>query len=515
MYQRLSTDPGYRQLYVDFIQEYESLGHMAPVSSYDDEPSNVYYLPHHGILREDRYTTKLRVVFNGSSQTSTGISLNDILHSGTKLQADILNVLLWTRRHRYIFSTDIVKMFRQIAVHPDDWDLQRILWIEKDAKTIAYRLTTVTYGLNCAPFLALRTMQQLIEDEGPKAVIPLTKGRYVDDIFGGAESISDLKDIIQQLTLLCNAGGFPLQKWRNNCPDVLPQDQLVKDAHVSAVEIEPTLNKILGLVWLPSLDTFHFAAQPSSTSTISKRSISSEIAKLFDPLGLISPVLIRAKIILQELWLLKIDWDDPLSPDMQQRWATFRNQLHELNQLSIPRWIGLAQSTATIEIHGFSDASLLAMAAVLYVRVCDKNHHFLVPLVCSKTRVAPLKRLTIPRLELTAALILTRLVAHTLKALELSDAQVFLWTDSAVTLTWITSHPSRWKDFVRNRVSAIQDNLPSASWRFVPGKENPADCAYGQISCFSTNFGGMGQAGCRNRSPHGPRQEINQRLMLI
>jgi len=178
-----------------------------------NQASPVYYLPHLGVLRENSPTTKLRVVFNGSSRTSSRLSLNDILHAGKKLQADITEILLWIRTHRILFSTDIVKMFRQIAVHKDDWDLQRILWREQDDRLVAYRLTTVTYGLNCAPYFALRTVQQLVQDEGhrfPRAITPLTKGRYVDDIFGGADSIVEVKEIIQQLTLLCEAGRFPL-----------------------------------------------------------------------------------------------------------------------------------------------------------------------------------------------------------------------------------------------------------------------------------------------------------------
>jgi len=193
---------------------------MVAADTSKDRPHPVYYLPHHGVLRENSHTIKLRVVFNGFSRTNNGRSLNDILHAGAKIQTDKSEVLLWTRTHRILFSTDIEKMFRQIAVHPEDWDLQRIFWREED-RLIVYRLTTITYGLNCAPFLALRALQQLVTDEGhrfPKVVVPLTKGRYVDDIFGGADSISEAKETVQQLILLCEAGRFPLQKWNSNCP---------------------------------------------------------------------------------------------------------------------------------------------------------------------------------------------------------------------------------------------------------------------------------------------------------
>ncbi|KMQ88503.1 pao retrotransposon peptidase superfamily [Lasius niger] len=338
---RFSSNHMFQKLYSEFIEEYKNLGHMVTADIFENQVSPVYYLPHLGVLRENSRTTKLRVVFNGSSRTSSGLSLNNILHAGAKLQTDISEILLWTRTHKILFSTDIVKMFRQIAVQEDDWDLQRILWHGQDGRPVAYRLTTVTYGLNCAPFLALRTIQQLVNDEGhrfPKAIIPLTK-------------------------------------------------------------------------------------------------------------------------------------------ELRQRWTSFRQQLQQLNQLSIPRWLGNVRFNSSVEIHGFSDASQLAITAVIYVRVPGEYGKFSARLVCSKTKIEPIKRLSIPRLELTAALLLTRLMTNTLKALELHEASVFCWTDSSVTLTWINAHPSRWRDFVHNRVSAIQDLLPNGAWRFVPGKENPADCA--------------------------------------
>lgn len=476
---RFSADALYQQRYVEFLEEYMSLGHMVPVPASENSVTE-FYLPHHGVLREQNQTTKLRVVFNESSRTKNGTSLNGILHAGAKQQTNLFDVLLWTRTHQYIFSTDIVKMFRQISVHPEDWSLQKILWWDKDGQIQPYALTTVTYGLTCPPFLALRTLQQLIQDDGhrfPKAILPLTRGRYVDDIFGGADSKEEAREIIRQVTQLCLAGGFPLQKWKSNCRELLSQSLQREGDVTSTVEFESTHSKILGLVWEANADSFRFAAQDASTAKITKRIILSEIAKLFDPLGLISPVLISAKIILQELWLIKMEWDEFLPPGISQRWVTFRQQLSELHQLVIPRWLGVTHTESYVEIHGFADASNLAMAAAVYIRVRRGLDEVEVHLVCSKTKVAPLKPLTIPRLELGAAVLLARLVAHTRLALNLLEAPVILWSDSSVTLNWLSSPPSRWKDYVRNRVAVIQDILPNGSWRFVPGKQNPADCA--------------------------------------
>lgn len=369
-------------------------------------------------------------------------------------------------------------MCRQIALHHDDWNFQRIVWYDSNDLPLHYQLTTVTYGLNCAPFLALRTMQQLVMDEGnhfPKGTVPMIKGRYMDDIFGAAETIPETIKIIHQLTQLCQAGQFPLQKWNSNYLEVLPKTEGNTQPEV---EIETTLCKILGLIWKPESDTLHFLVTPSSTNPHpTKRIISSEIAKLFDPLGLISPILVRAKIMLQEIWCTKIGWDDPLTSELQRNLLQFRLQLQQLDQLSIPKWIGSIRTNSQVKVHGFSDASEVAMAAVIYVRIYQEEGRCSTCLVRSKTKIAPLKRLTIPRLELNAALLLARLLSITLPAIELGNSLVYCWSDSSVALTWINHHPRRWKDYVQNRVTVINEVLPNSSWRFVPGTENPADCA--------------------------------------
>ncbi|XP_043288383.1 uncharacterized protein [Venturia canescens] len=471
---KLDRDSHYKGLYDTFLGEYESLGHMSRVRDDEVGRDRVYYLPHHGVL-----TTKLRVVFNGSCNTDSGTSLNDLMHTGAKLQRDISDVLLWARRHRFIFATDIVKMFRQIRVHRDDWDLQRILWVDENGNTAHYHLTTVTYGTRSAPFLAVRVLLQLVADEGekyPAAVAPLTMGRYVDDIYGGADQISELLTQARHLIGICTAGGFPLAKWQSNSPALLTNLGFGSSPEDSR-SFDECETKVLGLAWFPGPDVFKFTSLPyTGGQSITKRVILSEIAQIYDPLGFLSPVVIRAKILLQRLWLEKLAWDDPVSTEVGKSWVTFRHDLAHLGNIAVPRWLNMT-SDSTVGIHGFSDASQLAMGAVVYVRVTGPGKSTRTALVCSKTKVAPIKRLTIPRLELAAALLVAKLAKYVRDTLQLRDSRVYLWTDSTVTLTWVTSHPSRWKDFVRNRVSSIQELIPQGQWRFIPGRDNPADCA--------------------------------------
>ena len=477
---KFSTNSVYAQLYSKFMSEYESLEHMQIVPESQPEPQPVYYLPHHGVMREHSLTTKLRVVFNGSSRTTSGVSLNDLLHTGAKLQTNLFDVLVWFSKFHCVFVSDMEKMYRQIKVHPEDWKFQRILWFNQSNCLRTYELTTVTYGLACAPFLALRTLLQLIEDEGqnfPRAIPSLTKGRYVDDVFGGADSIDEVQPIITQLNQLCMAGGFTLRKWISNYPSILKDIPTEHQTNLTSLEFkDSTVFNALGLCWQPAIDAFQFTLKLPSTKHITKRSILSTISTLFDPLGLLSPITIKAKILIQELWAIKLDWDDHLPMMVTNKWTTFLNTLQEMTHLTFPRWLG-CKSTDKIEIHGFCDASQQAAAAAVYLRSTDSNGIISINLVASKTKVAPLKKLTIPRLELSGAVLLAKLSSHILKVLEIGNIPIYLWTDSAITYTWINNHPSRWKEFVHNRVCYIQETLPSARWKFVPGNENPADLA--------------------------------------
>lgn len=274
MKRRFSIDWKYAQEYIKFMNEYELLGHMRPLTEPIDELIPCFYFPHHGILKESSLTTKLRVVFNGSCTTTTGYSLNDILHTGNKLQAEIFDVLLWFRQFRFVFSADIEKMFRQIDVHKDDWNYQRIIWSNQEQQPVTYQLITVTYGLVCAPFLSLRVLQQLVLDEGnrfPKAVTTMEKGRYVDDLFGGADTIKQAQEIVTQVDQLCMAGGFVLQKWISNETSIL--NSILPSKRLDSINLSldaDTFVHSLGLSWRPATDNLHFMIDLKSNDFITK-----------------------------------------------------------------------------------------------------------------------------------------------------------------------------------------------------------------------------------------------------
>ncbi|XP_025265860.1 uncharacterized protein LOC112638415 [Camponotus floridanus] len=304
MERRCNKDAQFGSLYHSFMREYDDLQHMEVVDTSSDKLNTAKcYLPHHGVLRETSTTTKLRVVFNGSQLTPLGTSLNASLLTGANLLPVLADVLLRWRWHRYVFVADIEEMYRQILIHPDDRDHQRILWWHRAANDIReYRLRTVTYGLACAPFLVIRTLHQLADDEGqrfPRGAVALRRDTYVDDIVTGASTLSEATSAQRELRSFCMAGGFPLRKWVANNLSILDgvphEHRLTHSPHSWSHESHATL----GLHWHPVSDHFTFSEQARHFNELTKRRVLSETARMFDPLGWFTPVTMRAKILIQ------------------------------------------------------------------------------------------------------------------------------------------------------------------------------------------------------------------------
>lgn len=507
MEKRFESNPSLKTAYTEFLKEYEELEHMRPVS--DFAPSREFFLPHHDVVRKTSSTSKLRVVFNGSQRTNLGCSLNEHLHAGPKLQNEIIDIIIRWRRHQFVFAADIEKMYRQIRVHEEDWPLQKILWRTSPSDEPREYLCTVTYGLACAPYLALRCIQQLSADAEttlPLAAEILRHDIYVDDILSGAADISQANSQIHQLREALTAGGFRLRKWIANDATLLADIPDRDRAQSSSVPFTAdAIHNTLGISWEQHQDNFTFSLPTNANinKSATKRSVLSSIARMFDPLGWIAPVIVRSKIFMQELWAIRLDWDDELPEPFKSRWQNLLDQFEDAAALSIPRWFGTTTSNLAIEIHGFADASQGALAAAVYLRVLNDIDDLHVCLVSAKTKVAPLKRMSIPRLELSAAVLLVCHVRKINDTLNVLHAPVHLWTDSTVALAWIKSHPSRWKDFVRNRVAFIQE-LPNSTWRHVSSKDNPADREEYRLSVSKqSKFGGRGRTGYANTLQRG------------
>lgn len=338
LHQRLQAHSEHKKKYSEFLQEYKDLGHMQEVSSSKSQTTQCVFIPHHPVIRESSATTRLRVVFNASSLTTNGSSLNDHLCAGPKLQTELPAVILQWRLFKYVYTADITKMYRQILVDSRDVDYQRILWKSNESETSReFQLLTVTYGMACAPFLALRVLKQLVNDEGhdfPLAVTVLNNQIYVDDVLFGDNDFNRLRQIRDQLRELLQRGSFELRKWASNSvsllSDINPENHGL--ACHKTLQIDENL-KVLGISWSPASDVFRFQVSLVPEIPQSKRLILSTIAKLFDPLGWVTPATIKAKIFMQLLWRLKLNWDDDIPKEHFSNWQTIYSQLTDLNNI--------------------------------------------------------------------------------------------------------------------------------------------------------------------------------------
>ncbi|GFX01806.1 DUF1758 domain-containing protein [Trichonephila clavipes] len=331
---RLQANPELIDRYVKCMQDYEHLGHMqlVPNSELSKPSSKCFYLPHFGVVREQSETTKLRVVFDASAKTDSNLSLNDILHTGSKLQNELFNILLKIRCHRIALTGDIEKMFGQILVNEHDVEFQRIFWREIPEEPLKkYRLLTITYGTACAPYFSIRTIQQIAEEEikkFPEASKVALEDFYVDDLITGTNSKEDAKKLVSQVIELMKKGGFPIRKWASNESSVLESLPTELQSSSGSLHIEEDhLMKILGIISSSKEDTFRINISPPNEVRPTKRQLLSTIAKIYDTLGFLSPTTIQLKILMQDILKENISWDDPVTDCIFKSWTQFKNQM--------------------------------------------------------------------------------------------------------------------------------------------------------------------------------------------
>lgn len=508
-------NPTLKVEYAKFLAEYLQLGHMKLIDETQTKGEisneNIFYLPHHGVIKETSITTKLRVVFDGSVKSDLGTSLNDILLVGPTIQPDLLSIILRFRTHKIALTADIEKMYRQVLVNPSQTKLQRILWREDPAKPIdTYELQTVTYGTASAAFQAIRCLKHLADENEtnmPLAAQILRRDFYVDDLLTGADSEAEALQIKRQLSKLIAMGKFNLHKWSSNSPNI------VKAANADLKEFNQSPNiRTLGIAWDAKDDTFRFPVKPTNTnSKITKRSILSQASQIFDPMGLIGPVTITAKILIQRLWELKLSWDESVPQDIHTSWKRYNDELSNINTLKVPR--NIVVNKDQIELHGFSDASIKAYGACIYVRCKTSNGQFQSHLLCAKSRVAPMKTVSLPRLELCGAVLLAQLMHNVKNIINCIPITVYYWTDSTICLHWLRSNSSNWKTFVAHRVGEIQQISDPNRWHHVKSGDNPADLISRGLSptqLLKASLWWNGPDWLSLSNDHWPKSQINE-----
>ena len=469
------------------MREYLDMGHaeQVPPSDLEKPQHQVFYLPMHAVRKDSSTTTKIRAVFDASAKSSSGVSLNDTLLVGPTIHPPLVDVLLRFRLHRVALIADISKMYRAIELTESDKDLHRFVWRTTPSETLRdYRMTRVTFGVSASSFAANMSVRHNAADlahKYPLAAKAVDESFYVDDGLTGADSTQEAIELQKQLQDLFSQGGFLLRKWNSSDPVALQHiPPELKDSQTmhTITEVE-AYTKTLGIEWNTNLDHFRLTiADLPPLTNVTKRLLVSDISKTFDVLGWFSPAIIKVKILLQRLWELKVDWDDPVPQLIKDVWLQWRSELQLLSEKHISRcYFPKGVVIESVQLHGFSDASEDAYASVIYLRLTDSDGNVHLSLVIAKTKVAPIKRLTIPRLELCGAHLLAQLLNHVKEVFHLSLRDIYAWTDSTIVLNWLSGNPRRFKTYVGNRVCSILEHIPPDRWNHVSGTENPADCA--------------------------------------
>ena len=436
-------------------------------------------MPHSAVIKEENTTTKTRIVFNASSSVKHQQSLNDKLLAGPKRQTSIPEILIRWRSKDVAVVADIMKMYSMIKVRKEDRNALRFLWVNEDGEIKHYRHTVLPFGVRSAPYLALETVNSHIKKfntEYPDVTESLVESTYVDDYCASEDSAEEAIGNITASSHIMTKAGMKLRKYKSNNPEVTKYLNEVGESTDTADS-----RKVLGAYWNSDRDILHYPVKLSSYRPklyISKRFIVGAAAKLHDPLGLISPIVVKAKMLIQKLWSAGVEWDENLTGTrIAEEYIKWSMDLENLQSLEIPRGYTTGTEATKKQLHIFNDASEEAYATVAYLRAEDESANIHTALISSKTKVAPLKVITLPRLELQSAVIGSRLSLKVISALKDPNIKVYFWTDSSITLNWIKNTDVRWKTFVENSVAEVRENSDPTCWRHCPGKENPADIA--------------------------------------
>lgn len=414
MERKMDRNPQFSHDYKQYMKSFEENGYMSKIN---ETRESGYYTPHHGVYGASK--NKIRIVYNSSNRSSTGISLNECQLTGAKLQEDLAIILIRFRTHKIAVSADIKQMYCQVAIHHEHKKYQKLLWKENKTEPIqGYQIDRVAFGQTAAPYLAIRAMHQCAEDntsQYPIGAAEIKKSFYVDDLLTGADTFESALTKINEISTVLNSGKFELAKWSSNSINI---NKAVNGDYATIDLQNPEVKSVLGLQWTPDTDELTFKKRLNPPDKIvTKRKSLSDIGKLYDPNGYLSPTVILAKAIMQKLWKLELDWDQQVPDDISEEWLKFRDVISDIHNVTIDRWLGMSTQVKT-QLHGFCDASMIAYACCIYARTLQPNGSIITRLIQSKTKVAPVKTLTIPKLELCGAYLLAKLLKVIKRALE-------------------------------------------------------------------------------------------------
>ncbi|XP_069118844.1 uncharacterized protein [Argopecten irradians] len=469
---RIAREPNLLKMYGDIIFDQEKRGFIEKVSDDNIKSGDkIHYIPHHPV-KNDSTTTPIRIVYDCSChQDSESPSLNDCLLSTPPKLNDITGLIARFRVKKYGISTDIEKAFLNVNLDEGDRDVTRFFWLrdpsDPNSPLITYRFKAVLFGAMCSPFILNATLLKHLNGSQTELSNDLQRNLYVDNILSSVNTEQKALHYFRGSRDLLRQAGFNLRSWSSYSKD------LRKAAENENVHDTDNVVKILGMRWNPVSDTIAFAEKARAdigNLLATKREVLKQSASIYDPLGILGPVTIRAKLLMQRLWKDGLSWDEKLSEKVKTSWIDILVDTALVTaKTSIPRKY-FVDSDNTIKdstLHVFVDASQKAYGACAYI-----VNHTEASFVMAKNRVAPIKGMTLPQLELMAAVLGARLGRHLLDELELE--RVVYWSDSQIVIHWLSSEKQQNK-FIKNRRKEINDLTGSKHWRYVPAHSNPAD----------------------------------------
>ena len=451
----------------------EGIIEEVPISQLNIE--NHKFVPHRPVIKtEDNVTTKLRVVLNCSFKVGNSISLNEAAYTGIDLVNNLLQLLLRIRSDRTVVMSDIRAAFLMIKLNLEsDWNKFIILWRNESNQLIAYRYTSIVFGFTSSPFILQHVIQFHLKMYARDHCFSILKdGMYVDNLFFNGNYTEFLENMYRQTRERMAAGGFELRSWTSNDPTL--RQQFVKDG--VATSPDNPCEKLLGYRYVPETDDmminkFDTTSEPVPT----KRTILSYVSRMFDPLGFFLPISIKAKLLIKDLWIAKLDWDEPVSSEIISVWIKIKADLDSVQNLYITRQAFSGETTIII----FCESSTVMYGFTCYVKSGDSCN-----LLMAKSRSAPSKSKTLPTLELMSFYLALLCLPSILDSLNGVVADVYICGDSQVALSWVLTRCVKTKNqFAKNRVKDISKfredicdkyNL-NCNFKYVPTDENPAD----------------------------------------
>ena len=483
---KFDKDPEYQKMYCTFMNTLIDNRDCEEVPEDELENYPRYYLPHHGVINSKK-PGKVRVVFDCSAQTN-GVCLNDFLLQGPDQLNSLTGVLCRFRKHQVAFACDVERMFHMFHVIPEHRDYLRFFWWKNgdtDSNPIEYRMRVHIFGATSSPGCATYGLRQIANDhaaDDPEAAKFLQEDFYVDDGIASREDSSQACTVLRGAVDMCKKGNLRLHKIASNDTDLLsqfPSSELSGESVTKLTSDACTAKeRTLGLVWDINTDRllYHISKE---VGEFTRRGMLSTVASVYDPLGFVAPFVLSGRLLLQEMCKDGLAWDDQIPKQLEKNWRCWIAQFEQLRAMSIPRCF-LPRDFGNVmetQIHHFSDASNAGYGQCSYLRFTNENGFSHCTLVCAKSRVVPIKRPTVPRLELQAAVLSVKASKFIKTHLQLQPSLEFFWTDSQIVIAYLKNTSRRFHTFVAHRVNEILSHSDIEQWHHIDTATNPADHA--------------------------------------